>query len=84
MLKEKGTQELNKQKYTKTFEGTAEITKSFSYPEDYDIGDIVEIVNEWDISSSVLISEVVLSVGTDGISVVPTFASVNDDEEVSD
>lgn len=84
MLKEKGTQELNKQKYTKTFEGTAEITKSFSYPEDYDIGDIVEIVNEWDISSSVLISEVVLGVGTDGISVVPTFASVNDDEEVSD
>lgn len=81
MLIEKGTQELGKQKYVKTFEGTAEVTRNFNYHTDYDIGDVVEIVNEWGIHSGVLISEVVLSVGTDGWSIIPTFANLDDEDD---
>lgn len=79
MLIEKGNQELNKQNYSRTFEGTAETIRNFNYPDDYNIGDIVEIVNEWNIESKVLISEVIMSIGTDGHSVVPTFSNLDDE-----
>ena len=81
MLIEKGTQELGKQKYTKTFEGEAEVTRNFNYPDDYDIGDVVEIVNEWGISAKVLVSEVVMSVSKDNRSIIPTFANLDDQDE---
>lgn len=81
MLIEKGIQELSKFKYTKTFEGTTETTRNFNYPEDYNIGDIVEIINEWNISSKVLIGEVVLSISTDGQTVLPTFVNLDGGEE---
>ena len=81
MLLEKGNQELNKQKYVKTFEGTAEVTRNFNYPDDYNIGDVVEIVNEWGISSGVLISEVVMSVDTSGSSIIPTFANIDEEND---
>lgn len=81
MLIEKGAQELSKQKYVKTFEGTAEVTRNFNYHEDYDIGDVVEIVNEWGISAGVLISEVVMSMETSGWSIIPTFSNLDDEED---
>jgi len=84
MLIEKGSQELSKLAYVKTFEGTAEVTRNFDYPKDYSIGDIVEIVNEWEISSKVLISEVILSSSTDGLTVVPTFSNLDENESEGD
>ena len=81
MLIEKGNQELDKQKYVETFEGTAEVTRNFDYHKDYDIGDVVEIVNEWGISAGVLISEVVMSSDTSGTSIIPTFTNIDNDED---
>lgn len=79
MLLEKAKEEMKKNTHTKTYEGTAETSRGYSYPEDFDIGDIVEIINEWGISSKVLISEIILSSSKEGISVIPTFSVINEE-----
>ena len=83
MLLTKGQNELAQNIYTQTYEGTAEATRGYKYLEDYDVGDICEVINEWGISSKVLISEVVLSISTSDISIIPTFSSIDNSEEVS-
>lgn len=77
MILEKGKNELAQHIYTQTYEGTAEAARGYQYLVDYDIGDICEIINEWGISSKVLISEVVYSISTSSISIVPTFSAVD-------
>lgn len=76
MLLEKGKTEMQNYIYTQTYEGTAETSRGYNYPDDFTIGDLVEIVNEWGISSEVLVSEVVLSNSTNGYSIIPTFAAI--------
>lgn len=84
MILEKGKNELAQNIYTQTYEGTAEASRGYQYLKDYDIGDICEIVNEWGISSKVFISEVVYSISTSNISIIPTFAAVDNSSEGGD
>lgn len=77
MLYEKAKEELSKNKYTQAYEATAQTELGYNYKEDYDIGDICEIINEWGITSKVLVSEVILSVTSSNISIVPTFVSTD-------
>ena len=77
MILDKGERELAQNIYTKTYEGTAESVRGYQYLVDYDVGDICEIINEWGISSKVLISEVVFSISTSSISIIPTFSAVD-------
>ena len=80
MLLEKCKTEMeNNYKYVQTYEGTAETSRGYQYPEDFTIGDKVEIVNEWGISSKVIISEIILSVSTEGQSIVPTFSTLTEE-----
>lgn len=81
LLKDKGQSELDKNIYTQTYEGEAETARGYKYPDDFDVGDIVEIINEWEISSEVLISEVVMSVSNDGVNVTPTFSTLTEGGE---
>lgn len=81
LLKDKGQAELDKNIYTQTYEGTAETIRGYQYPKDFNTGDIVEIINEWGISSEVLISEVVISVSSDGVTVTPTFSTLTEGGE---
>lgn len=76
MLLEKGEKEIALNPYTQTYEGTAEPTRGYQYLIDYDVGDICEVINEWGISSKVLISEVILSVGENNLSIIPTFSAI--------
>lgn len=76
MLLEKGKTEMLNYIYTQTYEGTAETSRGYNYPDDFTIGDVVEIINEWGISAEVLVSEVVLSNSTSGYSIIPTFAAI--------
>lgn len=77
MLYEKGKEELSKNKYTQAYEATAQTELGYQYLVDYDIGDVCEIINEWGITSKVLISEVILSVTSSNVSIVPTFISTD-------
>ena len=82
LLLTKAENELAQNTYTQTYEGNAESSRGYEYMKDYDIGDICEVINEWGISSNVVISEVVLSINTNDISIIPTFASIDNSEEV--
>lgn len=83
LLFTKAENELAQNVYTQTYEGNAESTRGYEYMKDYDIGDICEVINEWGLSSNVLISEVILSISTSEISIIPTFSAIDNSEEVS-
>lgn len=84
MLKTKGEKELYKDRLKETYEGESEDGLGYEFGVDYNIGDIVELLNEYDIETKATVSEMVLSISTSGISLVPTFESpeeIDDDEE---
>lgn len=72
-LRQKGLEELSKTKITESFDGEIDASVQYIYGRDFDIGDIVQIENEYGMTSSSQISEVVISQDPSGISVVPTF-----------
>ena len=76
----KSLREVNKD--AEVYEGEADNSVSgYIYGKDYDIGDIVEIVNDYNIESKVWVKEMVLSVSTTGETLVPTFETCKDEEE---
>lgn len=77
--KEKGLTELGQHQTTTAFEGNLEATRQYVYREDFNIGDIVQVANEFDITGTVYISEVVISQDANGISITPTFTSTEDE-----
>jgi hypothetical protein len=72
-LDQRGTEKLAENRYTKTFTGEVEATKSFIYGRDFNKGDIVQIVNEYDMVSKVRVVELIRSQDINGYSVYPTF-----------
>lgn len=79
-LKQKGVEELSKNDITKTFEGEMETVRPFTYGEDFFMGDIVHITNEYGIDARSRIVELVESKGTDGVDTYPTFSTIYDDK----
>lgn len=75
MLYNKGVEEIDNNKYVQMFNGTAKNVQ-YIYGVDYNVGDICELVNEYNIQSNVLISEVVLSVSKNNVSILPTFQTI--------
>lgn len=62
---------------TTAFEGEVEATRLFKYGEDFFIGDIVQIANEYGNEGSAYISELVISRSDEGLSVYPTFKTIS-------
>jgi hypothetical protein len=75
-LKQRGNEELSNNSITKSFEGEMETTKTFVYGEDFFMGDIVQIANEFGIESKSRIIEMVMSQDESGIEAYPTFETV--------
>lgn len=73
LLDQRGREKLAENVYTKVFTGETETTKTFVYGEDFFIGDIVQITNEYGMESKVRVSEVVRVQDTSGYSMYPTF-----------
>lgn len=76
LLDQRGAENLSENVYTKVFTGEIEATKTFVYDRDFFKGDIVQIVNEYDMESKVRVSEVVRVQDTNGFSMYPTFQVV--------
>ena len=72
-LRSKGLKTLTDHSITTAFEGEVEATKLFKYGEDFYIGDIVQIANEYGNEGSAYISELIISRSKEGFSVYPTF-----------
>lgn len=76
----RGNENLLEHKIDKAFEGEVEATQLYKYGEDFFIGDIVQIANEYGHEDVVYISELVISHSDDGLSIYPTFKTIEDEE----
>ncbi len=79
-LKSKATRELKKFSNKTSLTGKTHFTDSYVYGEDYFIGDIVQLENEYGITSKSRITEMIYSHSSNEISLVPTFVAVTDKE----
>lgn len=73
LLTQRGTDELSTYPFDKAFEGEADASRMFVYGEDFFMGDLVQVTNEYGNEGIAYISELVLSQDTTGYSIYPTF-----------
>lgn len=76
-LRTKGLKNLVDHMITTAFEGEVEVTRLFKYGEDFFIGDIVQIANEYGNENSAYISELIISNSDEGLSIYPTFKTIS-------
>lgn len=81
VLASKGEENLAKCTYTVSFDGEADPSAMYQYLRDYNIGDIVEIVNEYGIEGQVRISEYIQSDDSSGFTAYPSFTRLEDELE---
>lgn len=79
-LASRGSEELEKVKSTTYFEGEVDTSRQFVYGVDFEIGDIVQLQNEYGIEGCARITELVLSDDQNGSTSVPTFTSIEKEE----
>lgn len=72
-LEQRGKEYLEENKEVVSFEGKVEATIMFKYGEDFFIGDIIQIANEYGHETESRISEIVISDDSEGFSIYPTF-----------
>lgn len=75
-LEQYGKTDLMNNIFVTSFEGELESTQMYKYMEDFFIGDILQLANEYGIESRVRLVEIVRSYNTSGNDVVPTFSPV--------
>lgn len=73
LLKAKAIDELSKNQVFEAFEGEVDPTKTFVLGEDFLIGDIVQVQDDYDHSSRSRIVEIIYSQSEEGIKIYPTF-----------
>lgn len=78
-LKARGEEKLalDENKTKTEFTGEAEATRMFRYNEDFFIGDVVQVANEYGQEGKARITELIFSTSSDGDSVYPTFEMIN-------
>lgn len=85
ILKGMGEVELTKNDISKVYDCSAEDDIIYTYPKDYDVGDIAEfkinLFGEYNKSLKMLITEVILNIGSDGYYINPSFESLEKTEE---
>lgn len=77
-LTQRGNEKLTENVEVSTFEGQAETNVLYRYREDFFDGDIVQVANEYGHSTAARILEIVRSVNNEGVSVYPTFETIQE------
>lgn len=75
MLQDYGKDQLSNVSFTESFEGNVISDGNYTLNEDYFLGDIVQVINEYGISATPRIIEIIESEDEKGTSVVPTFST---------
>ena len=73
MLLQKGMEELNSHQSKTTIESEVDYNGIFKYKKDFDVGDIVNVSNEFGYSGKLRITEIVTSDSVNGMTIIPTF-----------
>lgn len=81
LLQQRGKENLAEYPIKEGFEGEVEASKMFIYGRDFFLGDCVQVQNEFGMSGTSLVSEIVFSQDKDGESVFPTFLSLQKEDE---
>lgn len=74
-LVQKGNEELSKHKIEISFDGEMDTTRQFVYDRDFFIGDLVQVMNEYDVEDVCRVTEVVRTHDDSGEILTPTFTS---------
>jgi len=75
LLQERGLEELNANTIIQSFDGEADTTSQFIFGEDFFMGDILQIINEYGNEAGSRIIEIIYSQNKAGIKVYPTFST---------
>lgn len=75
-LKNTGYEKISAYTSVTSFSGEVIVGMSYKYKDDYNLGDIVNIVNEYGISINVRISEVIENQDDNGYTMEPTFENI--------
>ena len=82
MLRQRGREKLTENRKDKTFDGKVDPAQTFKYGEDFFIGDIVQIRNEFGIEGSARIVEYIMSESVNnGLEYYPTFEAIQEEAE---
>lgn len=73
LLNARGKEKLQEQVFVKSFDGEVEPSMTFKYREDYNLGDIVTVTNQYGITATPRIIEIIENWDDTGYKVVPTF-----------
>lgn len=76
-LSERGAEDLSSNIFISSFEGQVEATSMFKYGEDFFMGDILQIANEYGMETSARVVELIHSQSLSGVDLYPTFAAIN-------
>ena len=75
-LTERGNDKLGEYSAATAFEGRAETTRMFIYGEDFFMGDIVQIANEFGMESRAYITAIIRSQDEQGLAIYPKFETI--------
>lgn len=75
LLIERGNEKIAEKSFVESYSGEVETTLTYVYKQDYDLGDVVEITNEYGIEATPRIIEIIESENENGYRVVPTFGN---------
>lgn len=81
LLEQRGQENLQNHKITKEFDGEVETSQLYRYKEDFFMGDIVVIENEYGLLAGARILEYIYSEDQNGTKSYPTFEVLNEYEE---
>ena len=80
-LDQRGTEKLKENKIKKTFDGECETTRMYVYKRDFDMGDCVQVANEYGMESPTRVVEYIWSSSASGTTSYPTFEALDYEEE---
>lgn len=76
-MKQAGKEALSEYQIQTAFEGQVDATLMFRFEEDFFMGDVVQIANEYGIESKSRVTEILWSQTNQGLEVYPTFTTVD-------
>lgn len=75
-LEQKGSEVLSEHSFSTSFDGELDSATTYKYGEDFFLGDIVQIINEYGIEAKARVIEMIYSQDSSGLKEYPTFTAV--------
>ena len=81
-MRQRGREELAKHRQKRLFDGKVENSDVYKYRTHYDIGDMVNLIDDRGNTEIVRVTEFIYSQDSEGLRMYPTFTSINEEGEI--